>query len=395
VVEELLRRVREPRDKIQVIAGPRQVGKTTAITQLEEKRGLGMFRSYSADNITGFSSIWIDQIWDALRAEMELNGRESATLIIDEIQKIVNWSEAVKENWDRDTKNNVNIKLIILGSSRLLMQKGLTESLMGRYELNYVGHWTYTEMKKVFDYTPEQFAWFGGYPGAAKYIQDERRFVNYIKNSIIAPTIEKDILGITPIREPALLKRVFDLGISYNTRELSYNKMLGQLQDVGNTTTIAKYLELLNQAGLIGGLEKFSNKDVKKKSSSPKFSAQNMSLVSAGSNMTYREARIDSVEWGRIIEGAVGSYLMSQVADNPYAELFYWRDGDNEVDFVVRLGRKILGFEVKSTAERNNPKAAKVFMDRFPGSKVILVGDSGIKWQNFIRYDLEKIFEFA
>jgi predicted AAA+ superfamily ATPase len=393
LVAQLYERLKEPRSTIQVVAGPRQVGKTTAMTQLEAKDGLGLVRSYSADDILNSSSIWIDQIWESLRVEKELRGEKSAILIIDEIQKISNWSEAVKKNWDKDTKLKTDIRLVILGSSRLLMQKGLSESLMGRFELSYVGHWVFEEMNKVFGLTPEQYAWFGGYPGAARYIGDERRFVDYVKNSIINPTVERDILGITAVREPTLLRRVFDLGVAYNTRELSYNKMLGQLQDVGNTTTLSRYLELLGEAGLVGGLEKYSNKTVVKKASSPKFCAQNMALVSASSKLTYREARIDSATWGQVIEGVVGVHLANAVASEPRTELFYWRDGNNEVDFVLACGRKIIGLEVKSNAKRNNPKAAEAFIRRFPNAKVLLVGESGIAWQQFIKYDVGRIFD--
>ena len=318
---------------------------------------------------------------------MQLSGYEEGLLVFDEIQKIPGWSEEVKRNWDADTKNHVNIKLIILGSSRLLVQKGLSEALTGRFELNYLGHWSYPEMRDAFGFSPEQYVWFGGYPGAAEYTNDETRFKNYVLNSIIEPSISNDILMMETITKPALLRQLFDLAISYSAQILSYNKMLGQLQDAGNTTTLAHYLDLLGQAGLITGLEGYSARPIKTRRTSPKFQVHNSALFSALHTESFNEARMSPDFWGRVVEGALGAHLISALQQIPNARLYYWREGNQEVDFVIKQGVRITGIEVKTTSGFG---ALSAFTKNFPEAKPILVGDDGIDYSLFLSTSLEK-----
>jgi predicted AAA+ superfamily ATPase len=218
-------------------------------------------------------------VWDSARLLLKASGATEFLLVIDEIQKIDNWSEVVKQQWDKDTRENTNIKVILLGSSRLLIQKGLSESLAGRFETLYLGHWPYPEMQEAFGWSIEQYVYFGGYPGSAMLINDEERWKNYIKDSLIETSISKDILMLTRIDKPALLKRLFELGCLYSGQILSYTKIIGQLQDAGNATTLANYLKLLSDCGLLGGLDKYAGDIIRKRGSSPKFQVYNVSSI--------------------------------------------------------------------------------------------------------------------
>jgi len=392
-------RVEEPRKFFQVIVGPRQVGKTTLVEQLldelksQEQHAPApqrLINSLSADGKAALGPSWIGLMWQAFRQKMQLSGYEEGLLVFDEIQKIPGWSEEIKRNWDADTKNHVNIKLIILGSSRLLVQKGLSEALTGRFELNYLGHWSYPEMRDAFGFSPEQYVWFGGYPGAAEYINDETRFKNYVLNSIIEPSISNDILMMEAITKPALLRQLFDLAISYSAQILSYNKMLGQLQDAGNTTTLAHYLDLLGQAGLITGLEGYSTHPIKTRRTSPKLQVQNAALFSALHTESFDEARMNPDFWGRVVESAIGAHLIAALQQIPNAKLYYWRDGSKEVDFVIKRSAHITGIEVKTASGFG---ALETFGERFPEAESILVGDDGIDYSLFLTVPLEKMLQ--
>ena len=269
----------EPRRFIQVLFGPRQTGKTTLVNQFLAATSIPAYAA-SADSIPESDYTWIGQQWEIARAK-QYQSEAELILVLDEIQKISNWSEQVKKYWDEDTLQKRQIKVILLGSSRLLLQKGLTESLAGRFETIYLGHWTYNEMNENFGITHDQYAWFGGYPGSAPLIQDEDRCKQYLLNALIETSISVDILQLTRVDKPALLKRVFELGWVYSGQIVSYTKMIGQLQDAGNTTTIAHYLHLLDTAGLLTGLEKYDRQKLRQRSSSPKFQVHNNALISA------------------------------------------------------------------------------------------------------------------
>ncbi len=382
-------RIEEPRKFIQVVLGPRQVGKTTMITQLLPQ--LSIPNSYeSADAISATNSAWLIQIWESVRLRMKASGATEYLLVIDEIQKIDNWSEVVKQQWDNDTRENVNIKVILLGSSRLLIQKGLTESLAGRFEILHLGHWSYPEMQEAFGWSIEQYVYFGGYPGSATLMNDEERWKNYIKDSLIETSISKDILMLTRVDKPALLKRLFELGCLYSGQILSYTKILGQLQDAGNTTTLANYLQLLSECGLLGGIEKYAGNIIRKRSSSPKFQVYNNALITAQSNNSYEKAKINPEFWGRLVESSVGAHLINHSISERY-NLYYWREGNNEVDFVLEKGKKVIGLEVKSGMKANNAGMG-LFAERFHPEKVLLVGTGGIPYNEFLKINPKEMF---
>lgn len=385
----LKKRIEEPRKFIQVLVGPRQVGKTTMIIQLLPQLSVPHLLE-SADAISATNSAWLAQVWESARLRLKVSEASEFLIVIDEIQKIDNWSELVKQQWDKDTRGNINIKVILLGSSRLLIQKGLTESLAGRFETLYLGHWSYPEMQEAFGWNIQQYVYFGGYPGSASLINDEVRWKNYINDSLIETSISKDILMLTRVDKPALLKRLFELGCLYSGQILSFTKIVGQLQDAGNTTTLANYLQLLSDCGLLGGLEKYAGDIIRKRSSSPKFQVYNNALLTAQGDSTFEKAIINTGLWGRLVESAVGTHLLNHSISERY-KLSYWREGNNEVDFILEKGNKVIGLEVKSGMKSDNT-GMQVFADKFHPDKVLLIGTGGVPFEEFLKINPGELF---
>lgn len=385
----LTKRISEPRRFIQVLMGPRQVGKTTMASQMLKKINIP-YVFESADSVPALNSDWIEQIWEVARLKKKILPEKDFVLVIDEIQEIENWSENVKRLWDKDTINETGIKLLLLGSSRLLLQKGLTESLAGRFETIYLGHWSLTEMEDAFRWNADQYAWFGGYPGGAELIAEEERWKNYIKNSLIETSVSKDILMLTRVDKPALLKRLFEIGCHYSGQILSYTKIQGQLQDAGNTTTLSHYLDLLGTAGLLAGIEKYAADVVRKRSSSPKFQVHNNALLSAQRNEYFNEIREKAEEWGRIIESSVGAHLVNNSLSQNYS-VYYWRERNDEVDFILERRGKIIAIEVKSNTSQSR-KRLTVFKNKFNPEKLYLINKGGISWQEFLKINPIDLF---
>ena len=382
-------RLTETRKFIQVVSGPRQVGKTTIISQLYNKIKIPVLYE-SADAIPPGNTLWLDQLWEAARLRMKSQGSEEYILIIDEVQKIPNWSETVKKNWDFDSFNKTNLKVILLGSSRLLLQQGLTESLTGRFENITLPHWSFTEMNKAFGWDEDTYAWYGGYPGSADLIKDGDRWERYIRDSIIETSISKDILMLTRVNKPALLKNLFELGCLYSGQILSYSKMLGQLHDAGNATTLANYLLLLGGAGLLGGIEKYSVSPVRTKSSSPKLQVYNNALLSSQNPLKFADVKNNPDAWGRVIESIVGTYLANESLRGRF-NLYYWRDRNDEVDFVIESNGRLIGIEVKSSVSRSK-KGMSAFQKIFSPVKTICIDKMRLPWQEFIKINPEELF---
>lgn len=379
--DEILDRLNEERGLIQVIVGPRQVGKSTLVDQVLEKISIP-YTLAKADAVASDDSEWIHRTWESVRGLMKVNGENVHLLVIDEIQKIDNWSESVKAEWDWDTHDRVQLKVLLLGSSRLMLQSGLKESLAGRFELIRMGHWSYREMSDAFGMSLDEYVYFGGYPGAAKLIHDEKRWKRYIKNSIASPAIEKDVLQTSKIYKPALMKRLFELGCRYSSEELSLTKVVGQLQDGGNVTTLASYLVLLDQCQLISGLQKYANDDARKYNSIPKFQVFNNALMSAFQKSSFAAVRSDAELWGRWVESAVGAHLLSQAEEDDF-NVFYWRDRDDEVDFIVQSDNSLIALEVKS-GKRSMNSSFPAFSGKFKPTHSYIIGTGGIPLETFL-----------
>ncbi|RLE32392.1 AAA family ATPase [Candidatus Acetothermia bacterium] len=377
--ELIFRRLVEPRRFIQVIAGPRQVGKTTLIGQVLSSLDLP-HRYVSADEPTLRDRFWLEGQWEAARL---LAGDGEAVLVIDEVQKISDWPEAVKRLWDEDTNAGRRLKVVLLGSAPLLVQQGLTESLAGRFEIVHLPHWSYAEMKGAFGWDVDRYVFYGGYPGAAPLIGDHSRWSRYILDSLIETTISRDVLLHSRITKPALLRRLFELACAYSGQVLSYTKMLGQLHDAGNTTTLAHYLDLLAGVGMVVGLQKYAKGRVRRRGSSPKLQVMNTALMSATSGFTFEEAHADRAFWGRLVESAVGAHLVNVQSAGEF-RVFYWRAGDREVDFVVETGRSLIAIEIKSGRLRGSLSGMAEFDRLFHPARKLLVGGDGISVEGFL-----------
>ncbi len=380
----LKKRLAETRRFMQVIAGPRQSGKTTLVREVVSKSGLPV-RFASADEPTLRGGGWIAEQWDAARLE---TGKRGALLVLDGIQKIPGWSETVKRLWDEDTRARRALKVVLLGSAPLLIQRGLTESLAGRFEVLRLPHWSFAEMREAFGFRLDQYLYYGGYPGAAPLIVEPGRWARTIADSLIETTISRDVLLLTRVDKPALLRRLFELGCRYSGQILSYTKMLGQLHDAGNATTLAHYLDLLAGAGMVAGLQKFAGGAARSRGSIPKLQVLNTALMTAQSGMAFEEARADREFWGRLTESAVGAHLANAAATGA-CELYYWRERNREVDFVVRSGRAITAIEVKSARAREAQPGLDAFAEAFKPGRRLLVGGGGVPVEEFLARPVE------
>lgn len=382
----LAKRLAEPRRFLHVVAGPRQVGKSTLVQQVTGELSLPV-RYASADEPTLRGADWISQQWEAAR--LEASGEAGAVLVLDEIQKIPSWSETVKRLWDEDTRKKRPLKVVLLGSAPLLMAQGLTESLAGRFETLRLPHWSLAEMRAAFDWSLEQYLYFGGYPGAAPLIGDPGRWARYIADSLIETSIARDVLLLTRVDKPALLRRLFELACRYSGQVLSYTKMIGQLQDAGNTTTLAHYLDLLAGAGMVCGLPKYASDRARSRGSSPKLQVLNTALMTVMAGVSPEEARSDREFRGRLIESAVGAHLANAAAVGE-CEVYYWRDRGQEVDFVVKARSGLTAIEVKSGRAPQAHPGPGAFAAAFKVKRTLLVGGDGIALEDFLNQPVAK-----
>jgi len=273
--------------------------------------------------------------------------------------------------------------VILLGSAPLLIAQGLTESLAGRFEALRLPHWSFTEMRAAFGWSLDQYLYFGGYPGAAPLIQDPARWSRYIADSLIETSISRDVLLLSRVDKPALLRRLFELACRYSGQVLSYTKMIGQLQDAGNTTTLAHYLDLLAGAGMVCGLPKYAGDAARSRGSSPKLQVLNTALMTVTAGVSPSEARSDREFRGRLIESAVGAHLANAAAVGE-CELYYWRDRGQEVDFIVKAHSRLTAIEVKSGRAPQAHSGSAAFAAAFKTKRTLLVGGDGISVEEFL-----------
>lgn len=391
IVKNIFHGMGLPKKLLHIITGPRQVGKTTAAAQVAEK-WKGPVVNASADLPLPPDAEWVVGQWERALFESKRHKNQGAEvlLILDEVQKVRGWSEVVKDLWDKECRERAGIQVIILGSSSLLIQKGLSESLAGRFFLYKCPHWGFSEMEQAFSWDLDQWLFFGGYPGAAPFIDQETIWSRYVLDSLIETVLVKDVLQLQTIAKPALLRHLFMLSAVHPAQILSYNKMLGQLQDAGNTTTLAHYLRLLESAFLISGLELFKGGKRQKRGSSPKLIIWNNGIINALMANSMKDSRNDYSWWGRLIENAVGAHLLNHLTSLPYS-VYYWRYKGLEVDFVVKTPKQIWGLEVKS-GKSKNPKGISEFRKNYPEARIMLIGPQGIALEEFFRTDPRDMF---
>lgn len=384
---ELARRLREPRRFLQVVAGARQVGKTTAADQAVKRSGLPR-RYATADEPTLRDRWWLARQWEAARP-LAGSSPDGAALVLDEVQKVEGWSETVKRLWDEDTRAGLPLKVVLLGSAPLLVRRGTGDSLAGRFEVLHLPHWGYAEMREAFDCSLDEYLHYGGYPGAAPLVRRPARWASYLRESIMEPVVSRDVLLLTRVDKPALLRQLLALACVSSGRIVSYTKMLGRLQDAGNTTTLAHYLDLLEGAGMVAGLRKYTGSALRRRASSPKLQVLNTALLTAAARIPFPRARADRAHWGRVVESAVGAHLLAAAASGEI-EVFYWREGNREVDFVARSGDSLAAIEVESGRAPRRLPGTEAFVRAFGPARPVLVGGDGIPLETFLETPVER-----
>ena len=409
----LVDRLNEPPRTLTFVTGPRQSGKTTLIQQaldgvskpsryvavdepdatrpdLSSDEHWPAQAQYSAASPSRRDARWLVRVWEQARVE----ARHSASgfvLALDEIQRVADWSAVVKGLWDADRRGRLPMHVVLAGSAPLLMQQGLVESLAGRFETLRLTHWSFSEMADAFDLDLRRYVYFGGYPRVAEYVGAERRWRDYVRDALVAPNIERDVLAMQRVDKPALLKQLFELGTAYSGQVLPYSKMLGQLQDAGNTTTLARYVDLLEKAGLLAGLDKYQVSEQRRRASPPKLNVLNTALIAAHGDYTFAEAQADRSYWGRLVESAVGAHLCNTAGRD--VRVYYWRDGQHEVDFVLERARRLIAIEVKSSRRQGRLAGLEAFRDRFVRARTMLVGADGTPIEEFLSFPAAHWFE--
>jgi len=381
IVSEILQGLNSRKKLLRIMTGPRQVGKTTAAGQVAD-RWPGEVMNASADSPLPPGPEWIHAQWGRAARMAEKKQRVGdVLLILDEIQKVAGWSEAVKFLWDEECRQPVGLQVLLLGSSSLLLEKGFSESLAGRFFLYRCPHWQYPEMKEAFGWDLQKWIFFGGYPGAVELVDRHELWSRYITDSLIETVLAKDILQLNTVGKPALLRHLFLLACGTPAQILSYTKMLGQLHDAGNTTTLAHYVKLLESAFLVSGLELFKRGKLKKRGSSPKLIVWNNALINAVVGDPFEKSIDDFSWWGRLVENAVGALLLNQLSGLPYS-LYYWRRRNLEVDFVLETPRSTWAIEVKSGKTQSTGGLAK-FCEIYPEAKPLQIGPGGLSLEEF------------
>ncbi len=386
VVGRILQRLSSPPALLQILVGPRQVGKTTAAHSVI-RRWQGPSRYAEADLPLPPGPEWIHTHWTAARGLSEAG---KALLVLDEVQKVAGWGEAVKALWDADRASGSGPFVLLLGSSSLLLSRGTSESLAGRFFLHRCPHWSFDECRRAFGWNLDGWLFFGGYPGPVPLIEEQPAWRAHVTDALVETVLARDVLAMHTVGKPALLRNLFLLSARFPAQILSYNKMLGQLLDAGNTTTLAHYLKLLETAYLISGLERYSPGGARSRSSSPKLVLWNNALVTALQTRSLEQCRADPAFWGRLVENAVGAHLLCHLQGLPY-EVMYWREKNDEVDYVVRAGDETWALEVKSGRPGRRAGAA-AFLRRCPGARVLLVGEGGLELEEFFSQDPQRLF---
>jgi predicted AAA+ superfamily ATPase len=311
---------------------------------------------------------------------------EPVLLVVDEAQSINQWSKTVKALWDEDARARRDLRVVITGSSSLMLQSGLSESLMGRFELIHSPQWSSRECRDAFGYTLDDFLLYGGYPGAAGLRADQARWYSYMRDSIVEATLSRDIISLESVRKPAVLRALFLLGTQYSSQEISYRKLLGQLADAGNTNTIAHYLQLLGNAGLLCGIQKFSTKLLNTRASSPRLMVYDTSLMTSNSKALGRDWLSTTDKRGHLVESAIGACLLAR-SKQEHFDLYWWRDKDDEVDFVLERGDERIALEVKAGKIGSRSGMTRFILEN-RGTKALIVGSPETPIESFLRGEI-------
>ena len=384
IVEVLRRRLRSRPNLLQVVVGPRQVGKTTALEQVA-KAWAGPSHYASADLPAPPEPSWIQAQW-AVARELSSKRRTSTLLVLDEVQKVPRWNEVVKAEVDADRRARFPIRAVVLGSAALLLQRGVSESLAGRFELHFVPHWSPEECRIAFRWDLDRWMYFGGYPGGAALTKSQSRWAGWVRSSIVEAVVGRDVFQLAHVAKPALLRRLLQVACSTTPAEVvSLTKLLGQLQDAGNVVTLAHYLDLLSAAFVVSGLQRWTPERARLRASPPKLVLWSNAFATAELGLGFRETRARHDVWGRLVENAVGGHLLARGREQGF-DVWYWREGADEVDYVIQSGTRALAIEVKSGRPRST-RGLAAFQRRHPRVRALIVGSGGVPLEEFFSVD--------
>lgn len=376
-IKLLSERLHDKRSPVQVVVGPRQIGKTTSLKEL--LAGKGVYET--ADSPQTLPANLIEVWWEKALQD------KNKILAIDEVQKISGWSEVIKKLWD---ENPHALRVILTGSSALLVEKGLRESLAGRFELIRAEHWNFSEAKNILELSREQFIEFGCYPGSVRFLDDIPRWAAYVRDSIVEPAIGRDLLLLHPVENPALLRQLFGLATTLPAQIVSLQKLLGALQAPGTLPTLQSYLHLLGQAFLVTGIQKYSPAPFRARKSIPKLIVHDNALLRAFERPV--ETQLSPKRRGQYFENLIGARFLESGWDT-----FYWKERDLEVDFVVfgPNGEK-WAIEVKTVKTNSKDlKGLHEFCRRHPNFEPRLVSLIGQKIEDVVTVETDEILSLT
>ena len=332
-----------PPGHVQVLTGPRQVGKTTLLLELAKhwgKRALYIAADTPEASLPG----WWEQQWQ--RAEQLAQDR-GAVLLIDEIQYLAHWSRLLKAGIDRLRRERIALHVVVSGSSSLHIGKGARETMAGRFERLQLLHWSAAELAERFGVSAakavEQAVQYGSYPGAVSLLSNVNRWRDYVRHSIMEPAVGRDLMMLETIRRPALLRQVFALCTGHPSEIISLQKLCGQLTDKGSLETVAHYLHVLEEAYLVAAIPKYSEKALRQRSAPPKLVVLSNAFLASTSNRPPPQSDTEPERWGRWVENACLAH-----AWNAGQQVCYWRAEPYEVDMVLNGAWGRWAIEVKS-----------------------------------------------
>jgi predicted AAA+ superfamily ATPase len=379
--------------KIQLLTGPRQVGKTDTLLKLAKKFHETAIYTAADSPESALPGYW-ERLWQSA-FEME-KAKGVAILLIDEVQHLPDWSIRLKGEWDKVLREGLKIYLVASGSSSLHLGRGSKESLAGRIERLTITHWSAAMLKKAFKLPKNEaiirIVTRGSYPGSMVFYNDLQRWSAYIRDAIIDPAISHDIFSLTEVRRPALLKQVFALSAASPAQIVSLNKLQGQLQDKGALDTISHYLSLLEDSFLIAALDKHTAKPIRSRSAPPKLVVLNNALLAVMDQRGIPNKKNDPERFGNWVENAVLAFCW-----NSGQQVSYWRDDTYEVDGVIDGPWGSFAIEVKTSSfierdligllefTRQYPKYAPlVVCDEKDVPRAKKMNLKAVSWQNFL-----------
>ncbi len=371
--DALARRLAEPAPgRIQLLAGPRQVGKTTLLLELAERHGKVAIYAAADGPEAALPGFW-ERLWSRAEGTASTEGR--ALVLLDEAHVLHDWAGHLKREWDRLRRGKLPVQVVATGSSALRLAHGSRESLAGRFERITLTHWSASSLAEVFGVPPTEackiLVEMGSYPGAFEFRKDSPRWSAYVRDAILEPAVGRDILALAAVRKPALLRQVFGVAASAPTQILSLQKIQGQLQDRGALETIAHYLALLEEAFLVATLQKHSTRPARQRSAPPKVVPLNNALLAVMDPRGIPDRTREPERWGVWVENACLAH-----AWNAGQRVNYWREEPLEVDGVLEGGWGAWAIEVKTgRISASDLKGLGEFVRRHPKFRPLIVCD--------------------